>query len=280
MPSRTSKPRIYELDLLENGLDFVRSGIEIFYSRKAPKPRAHKYAILHVFSGMLLLLKERLARIQPSLVFVDNTKAGTLGAKTTNYHQTFDRLAVHGIVIDQAKRDVLDRIQILRNAIEHYHVELSLTESREVIGEMVSFVHGFCINELDIFIEDKLPQKILDHFYELEGVRDNMSEFMAKDAAAEAEADERYFRQFEDQYAAMSPDEFLQHAATRHETATQDVPRHWCHACEQKTLVYLEVGACINPYCRATCQLATCQSCFETTIKYGYFNICDSCRWG
>jgi len=280
MPSPTSKPRIYELDLLENGLDFVRSGIEIFYGRKAPKPRAHKYAILHVFSGMLLLLKERLARIQPSLVFVDKTKAGTPGAKTTNYHQTFDRLAAHGVIIDQAKRDVLDRIQILRNAIEHYNVELSLTESREVIGEMVSFVHGFCIKELNIFIEEKLSGKVIKQFYELEGVIDNMNDFMDKDAAAEAEADERYFRQFEDQYAVMSPDELLLYAATSSGISVEDVPRHWCHACEQKTLLYLEVGACINPDCRATFQLATCQSCFEPTIKYGYFTICDSCRAG
>lgn len=280
MSASILKPKTYELDLLENGLDFVRSGIEIFYSRKTPKPRAHKYAILHVFSGMLLLLKERLARIRPSLVFVCEAKAGTPGAKTTNYHQTFDRLKAHGIVIDQAKRDVLDRIQILRNAIEHYNVELSLTETREVIGVMVSFVHGFCINELDIFIEERLPRRVLDRFYELEGVIDNMSDFMAKDAAAEAEADERYFRQFEDQYVAMSPDELLQHAAAADKIAIEGVPHHWCHACEEKTLLYLEVGACINPNCRATFQLDICKSCYEPTIKSGYFCICDSCRCG
>lgn len=276
MPTTATKPKTYELDLLENGLDFVRSGIEIFYSRKTPRPCAHKYAILHVFSGMLLLLKERLARIKPSLVFVDETKAGTPGAKTTNYHKTFDRLKAHGVVTNQAKRYVLDRVQILRNEIEHYKVELSLTESREVIGEMVSFIHGFCIDELNIFIEDKLPQRVLDQFYELKGVGDNMSELIAKDAAAEAEADEKYFRQFEDQYAAMSPGELLRHATT----AVEDVPRHWCHACKKKTLIYLEVGACINPGCRATFQLDICKSCYEPTIKSGYFCLCNSCRYG
>lgn len=133
---------------------------------------------------------------------------------------------------------------------------------------------------LNIFIEDRLPERVLKHFYELEGVIDNMNDFMDKDAAAEAEADERYFRQFEDSYAAMSPGELLQYAAATDGLAVEDVPRHWCHACEERALLYLEVGACVNPDCRATFQLATCKSCFEPTIKYGYFNVCDSCRWG
>lgn len=264
--------RTYELDLLENGLDFVGSGIEIYFSRKTPKPRAYKYAILHVFAGVLLLLKERLARIRPSLVFVCEAKAGTPGAKTTDYHETFDRLKKHGITIDPKKREILDKIRILRNSIEHYHVDLSLAECREVIGEMVSFIHGFCINELNIFIEERLPRKVLEHFYELEGVSDNMNEFLEKDATAEAEADERYFREFEDCYAAMSSEELLQHAG--------GVRIAVCPRCDGNSLLYLEVGACANPDCRATFQLNTCKSCYETTTESGYFCLCDSCRRG
>jgi len=274
MPPRTTKPETYELDLLENGLDFVKSGIEIYFGRKTPKPRAHKYAILHVFSGMLLLLKERLARIRPSLVFVCEAKAGTSAAKTTDYHETFRRLEDNGVVIDPTKRAILDRIRILRNAIEHYNVELSLTESRAVISEMVSFVHGFGINELDIFIEDKLSRKVLDHFYELESVSDNMREFMEKDAAYWAEADEKYLRECKERYAAMSPDELLRHASVG------GVQLARCPRCDGNSLLYFEVGACVNTDCRATFHLDTCQSCYQTTIKSGSFCLCDSCRYG
>ena len=49
---------------------------------------------------MLLLLKERLARIRPSLVFVSEADAGKTTAKTTNYYQTFRRLEEHGITIE------------------------------------------------------------------------------------------------------------------------------------------------------------------------------------
>ena len=111
---------VYELDLLENGLDFLKSGIELFYRSATPKARAHKYALLHIFSGLLLVLKERLARVRPSLVFANEAKAGQAGAKTTDYHTTIARLEAHGISIDPAKRAALDEIRDLRNAIEHY----------------------------------------------------------------------------------------------------------------------------------------------------------------
>jgi hypothetical protein len=270
----------YKLNLLENGLDFVRSGIEIYFSRQTPKLRSHKYAILHVFSGMLLLLKERLARIRPSLIFVCEADAGKLGAKTTNYHQTFRRLEEHGITIDPAKRAVLDIIQILRNAIEHYHVELSLTECKEVIGEMISFIHGFCIDELNIWIEDKLPEEVLRHFYELEGVTDNINEFMAKDAAAEAEAEERIFREFKHQYAAMSSDELLRHAATAVAVAIEDVPRFRCPRCDEETLLFLEIGVCANPACRATYEIDNCGYCGQPMVKrdgWPSFSPCAEC---
>jgi hypothetical protein len=272
--SRTMKPKTYELDLLENGLDFVKSGLEIYFRRKTPKDRAHKYAILHVFSGMLLLLKERLARIRPSLIFVCEAHAGEPGAKTTDYHLTFHRLEEYGVIIDPKARTILDKIRILRNTIEHYHVELSIEDSRVAIGEMITFIHGFCINELNVFIQDKLSRKALDHFYDLKGVCDNMSDFMSKDAAAEAEAEERYFQEFQQRYAAMSPDDLLRHASVGGARLVR------CPGCDENSLLYLEVGACTNPACRATYQLNTCSYCSETTTKSGYFCVCDSCRSG
>ena len=36
------------MDLLENGIDFIRSGIEAFYMQIDPKPRDHKYAIVGI----------------------------------------------------------------------------------------------------------------------------------------------------------------------------------------------------------------------------------------
>ena len=56
------------LDLLNNGIDFICAGVEYFLHDE-PDPRSHKYAVLYLFSGLLLLLKERLRREHPSLIF-------------------------------------------------------------------------------------------------------------------------------------------------------------------------------------------------------------------
>jgi hypothetical protein len=270
-------PPIYELDLLENGLDFVKSGIEIYFSRSTPKPRSHKYAILHVFSGMLLLLKERLARIRPSLVFEQEAKVYEAGARTTNYSETLRRLEENGVRIDPLKRVILDEIQELRNAIEHYRVKLSLVRSEIAIAELVSFVYIFCLDELNVHIDDRLSPKALDQFYRLKEVGDRI---VQDDSIAEAEAEEQYFREFEHRYAAMPPDELLQHAAATGSISIDDVPRVRCPNCEENSLLFLEVGACTNPDCRATFQLGTCRSCYEVMIKASYFCICDECSRG
>ena len=70
--------RVLKLTLMENGLDFIREGVEALYAEEetsAPPPRAHKYALLHVFSGALLVLKERLRREHESLIFKDVSRS-------------------------------------------------------------------------------------------------------------------------------------------------------------------------------------------------------------
>jgi hypothetical protein len=72
---------ILELSLLENGLDFITRGIDelyvlydnieyqqYIYPISQPQ-KDYKYGVLHLFSGFLLLLKERLTYHMPELIF-------------------------------------------------------------------------------------------------------------------------------------------------------------------------------------------------------------------
>lgn len=276
--ARVQRTPIYTLDLLENGLDFVKSGIDLYFGRKATEPRSHKYAILHIFSGVLLLLKERLARIRPSLVFKREAEAGQSGAETTTYHQTLGRLEAQGVRIDPTKRAILDEIRELRNSVEHYRVDISLTRSEEVIGEMVSFVYSFCRDELGVHIDDRLSRRALTRFYGLKEIGDRLYTDAIESANAGAEADERYFQELEQKYAAMSPADVVSHSAARRVDSSEAVGNAECPTCRERTLVLLEVGACTNPQCRATHRLGTCHYCEELAFDGAYW--CDSCRYG
>src|SRR5262245_54467915 len=87
MTTTIAETRTYNLNLLENGIDFMQSGIETYFPVDSPDWRAHKYAILHLWSGTLLILKERLRRVDPELVYVRAQRPGEVRRKTVDFDQ-------------------------------------------------------------------------------------------------------------------------------------------------------------------------------------------------
>jgi len=73
-----------ELSLLNNGLDFILKGIdELFDNNYVMRDfssavdigtSSYKYGVLNLFSGFLILLKERLFRHIPELIYKGNLK--------------------------------------------------------------------------------------------------------------------------------------------------------------------------------------------------------------
>jgi hypothetical protein len=268
----------YRLKLMENGIDFLKSGIETYFDKDTPDPRAHKYAILHMFSGVLLLLKERLARVHPSLVFENPAQCGTSGAKTTSYHKTIKRLKENGVKIAPAKRRVLDEIRALRNDIEHYEVNLDLARTKEVIAELAAFVYFFCVDELKFHIDDGLSEVSRARFYELKEIGDRLYEEALASANADAQADDAFFQTIEMKYIAIIPGELLTFVATERGLTPDAVERVECPTCREMTLVLLEVGVCINPNCRATQRLGECHYCHGIAFNGAYH--CERCQTG
>lgn len=279
MPMNETKPiATYKLRLLENGIDFVKSGIETYFVEDTPDPRSHKYAILHMFSGVLLLLKERLAQIRPSLIFVDEKQCGRQGAKTTNFHQTLTRLEQNGVRIDPVKRAVLDRVRDIRNDIEHYEISFDLEQTKEVIGELAAFAYIFSQDELHLRIDQRFDGQSLERFYQLKEIGDRLLKELIEDGEAEWEAEEEYFREFERNYVAMTPDEVLSFTAAQRGVTPDSVERVECPNCYEPSLVLLEVGVCINPSCRVTPRLGVCHYCQGVSFGRAYW--CKRCENG
>jgi hypothetical protein len=268
----------YKLNLIENGIDFIKSGIEIYFIDDTPDPRAHKYAILHLFSGMLLLLKERLARIRPALVFEDESQCGLPVAKTTSYHKTIGRLEANGVKSDPRKRIILDEIRDLRNAIEHYEVHLTLERTKQVISELTAFIYIFCLDELKFNVDERLSERALSRFYNLKEIGDVLYEDALASANADAEADDAYFQALEDKYAAMRVDELVAFTDVKRGGAEEAIQCVECPTCRETTLLLLEVGVCTNPQCRALHRLGLCHYCQGIAFNGAY--LCERCRYG
>jgi hypothetical protein len=229
-----------------------------------------------MFAGVLLLLKERLARAHPSLIFKDVSHYGRPGAHTTNYDETLNRLKAVGVTIAPVKRAILDEIRSLRHAIEHYEVDLTLERSKEVICEMAAFVYGFCEDELGVYIEEHLSHyHALGRFTGLKEVGDRLMEAAIASANADAEADDRYFAEFGTKYTAMTPAELLAYA----EGSEGGVYRTNCSVCrEDDTALLLEVAVCLNDTCRAWYRTEACKSCQGPTMYRSY--LCEQCHAG
>ncbi|MGD1927823.1 MAG: hypothetical protein ACFB12_02850 [Leptolyngbyaceae cyanobacterium] len=143
-----------ELSLLENGLDFILKGIdELFdeehvireYSTAADiGSSGYKYGVIHLFSGFLLLLKERLFRHVPELIFkgkISEAKKKIATGKAPNtvgLDEALERLEFGPrVVFSEDNLNIIRSIQKTRNEFEHYKVSVN----KHYLWKNVSF---FC----------------------------------------------------------------------------------------------------------------------------------------
>ena len=90
-----------QLSMLENGLDFILSGLK--YIGNPTSKFDLKYAVLHLSSGIELVLKDRLRREDWTQIFVkpeqateEKLKSGNF--KSVNLYQCLERLEKHTAV--------------------------------------------------------------------------------------------------------------------------------------------------------------------------------------
>lgn len=274
MPAGAAPEHELTLDLLENGIDFVKSGIETYFLRDTPNPRAHKYAILHMFSGTLLLLKERLRRIDPALVF-----EGT-GPNTVKFAEALKRLKNNGVVITPAHLAILWKTQKRRNEIEYYAVALGLDEAKEIIADLAAFVHSFCIDQLQFHIEERFRAAAQRRFYELKAVGDKMYELVLQDMDAEAAARTAWWEEMVAKYSALSPEAVLEIAAAESGVDLGSLTLIECPDCEAQSLTFVEgeVAVCTSETCGSIRECAICRSCGG--LSFFPSQWCNDCRNG
>jgi hypothetical protein len=260
-----------QLNLLENGIDFVRSGIEDYFQTNKPDARVHKYAVLHIFAGVLLLLKERLSREHTSLIFAKVEEAGNEGATTVNFDQAVLRLRrIAHVDLDQ-QMPILREGQRIRNALEHYEVKLDLKQTQEIVGKLCSFVYVFMRDELGELLEKHLKPAVWNRVQDLRGIAEEM--------VAERR---RAWQKRVSHYAAISDDEV--------ENLWRDAPRPApddgifvfspleCPQCSQDRVIAVEPGLalCTNPQCKEVYHTGSCLRCSGMILEEGE-GFCPEC---
>ncbi|MEC3267988.1 hypothetical protein P9133_26775 [Bacillus thuringiensis] len=124
------------LELVDNALDFILKSLD---SIDTTESKDLKYTALHIFPGVLLILKERLRIIDWKLLFQNESKADKNKFKTGDFQSvSFDtlleRLEENSITIDDEFKNELKWLRNERNKIEHFTVNVSVDALKSHIG--------------------------------------------------------------------------------------------------------------------------------------------------
>lgn len=141
-----------QLDLLSNALDSMERAIELVaWGDSQSEKRRLKQAVQAIAHCVELLLKERVKRIHPALVWENVDKYPNISARTINSEGALSRLAnIGGIAFSQKDKELISSLRISRNAIEHYAWETTKSEADQIIGQALAFAIIFSKYELNV----------------------------------------------------------------------------------------------------------------------------------
>ena len=142
--SRQADP---QSNLLANSMDFIYSAAE-FASRD--ESRSWKYAVLHLWYGMELLLKARLAQEHWSLLFwnvdqADKSKLFEGDFRSVDSEQAYRRLyQVCGVQLDEDDWKYLVQLRNRSNRIRHHVGEYNSMQVKSMVWKCVNIAITFC----------------------------------------------------------------------------------------------------------------------------------------
>jgi hypothetical protein len=139
--------------IYENAVDSLRIGMEFFLREKNYSSRKH--AVLTLFHAIELLLKERLAQINPILIYKNIDIKITDDAQTISIREALTRLENLGLGIPAEAKKTIENIQRIRNRIEHHRYDHSEAKDDAIIAASLKFIL--------YFVEFQLGQKLEGH---------------------------------------------------------------------------------------------------------------------
>ena len=162
---RSVKESVFQLNLLENALDFILSAAEF---AQRDDPRGWKYSVLHLADGLELLLKARLELEHWSLLFrqVDQASQDNLNSgdfESVDFSSAYTRLKkVVKVTIQDSDWKHLDDLRKRRNRIRHYTVQVDLHQVRSVVANCMNFCIEFSkdqgLSDHDASVQGKLTE--------------------------------------------------------------------------------------------------------------------------
>lgn len=286
----------FETNLLENGIDFILKGIDELFEEDElifwePNPvdatrlsmGNYKYGILNLFSGFLLLLKERLHRHMPELVFCgriadirEKLSKGRI-PNTVDLDTALERLEIGPrVVFPDDDLSTIRCMQDKRNKLEHYKGEFNKYQLWDTIAKFLRIIDRFLVEELEVRLEEEAKgSHLVEKINRIEAVWERKRR--EHEAAYNEELAEKR-RQFEANREKVLAELY----AEAYEMKGACIQFINCPQCYDETLIVEGeyAGICSNKKCDCTVELTECARCGEITVgtQYDSFPLCDGCE--
>lgn len=139
-----------EFNLLANATDSITQAIALIAWKDEPDDaRRLKQAVVAIAHGIELLLKERLRRVHPVLIWENVDKFPGLSARTVTVDTALNRLVrIGGLQFLGDDTELIASLRDTRNAIEHYAWTTTKAEADRIIGQALEFALHFAKTEL------------------------------------------------------------------------------------------------------------------------------------
>lgn len=290
---------ILELSLLENGLDFITRGIDELYVLHddieyqqyiypiSQPQKDYKYGVLHLFSGFLLLLKQRLAYHMTELIFegrIEEIRKKLENGKelnTVNLDEALNRLEIGPkVTFSEADTRIIRKVQGYRNRFEHYKFSANKFEINKAIIDFIDLTDRFLINELKIDITSaslKTDPEIRVKVLSIESVYRRMTEKRKRELLAIGAEKLRKFKR--NRKNILQELDIASYIACKEEGGI-DVTMECPECCEDTLIIYGDfTGVCSNKECNFYSLIKQCDRCGKVTTGYEWEEEwCDDCH--
>lgn len=139
-----------QFSLVENAQDSINQAIDLLAWKESKGEGSQlKRSILSIAHAVELLLKERLRRENPALIWEDVDKYPSIEARTVTVDKAISRLRkIVGVNVSESDERLLKALRNTRNAIEHFEWHTTVSEAKLIVGSALSFALHFASENL------------------------------------------------------------------------------------------------------------------------------------
>ncbi len=162
---RVPPPPKVTFDLLENGLDFITSAVKII-NQKSDNKRM-KYALLHLSSGIELILKEILMLHDWRFLFHDIKDARpeliqTGDFESVRFWKAINRLGSECKVrFSEDEKKTLTELKLKRNKIEHFRINETVSSITSLSSRVLNILIRIINEQIDLKKISPLSRKLI-----------------------------------------------------------------------------------------------------------------------